>query len=367
MHALSLQSANGIRDTATALVALGRKNGIIDILNPNTGALQCKIDPLQDDTSSIEGIHLSFQTAGAAPAAPILVSSSANGTARIHSLHITGTGNDTIDNETTTTSSTVSTTVRATWKVPATVCCTALEESASLLAVGSQGAELRLYDLSRPEGSDSSTAVAVPAFTAKGPKPNRIGLVDKPWTSAVSFFPDTHGTKIWTGTGHHKLRLYDSTSSKRPVIEVEWGQSRITALAPEGDGGRIWVGNGEGRVEAFDVRAGRWSGGVLKGMAGSVRSLALHPDHAHNRRLASAGLDRFLRVHDTKSRVGVGKVYLKTELTGVAWCPWNSTASTPSGGEEEEKGRAVKRRDGVQEGEDEKKKKKNNNKKTKVV
>ena len=50
--------------------------------------------------------------------------------------------------------------------------------------------------------------------------------------------------------------------------------------------------------------------------AGSVRALALHPGRPI---LASVGLDRFLRLHDTSTRALLAKVYLKQQLTGG--CP----------------------------------------------
>lgn len=48
--------------------------------------------------------------------------------------------------------------------------------------------------------------------------------------------------------------------------------------------------------------------------AGSVRALAVHPGRPL---IASVGLDRFLRVHDTRTRQPVCKVYLKSQLTGA--------------------------------------------------
>eukprot|EP00967_Tisochrysis_lutea_P117959 scaffold191199_cov18-Tisochrysis_lutea.AAC.2 len=71
---------------------------------------------------------------------------------------------------------------------------------------------------------------------------------------------------------------------------------------------------------------------LLQGPAGSIRALALHPRHSSScpsassglsdgpPLMASAGLDRFLRVHSTSAgQQALGKVYLKQQLTGVAW------------------------------------------------
>ena len=87
-------------------------------------------------------------------------------------------------------------------------------------------------------------------------------------------------------------------------------------LPPTGQ--RVWAANGAGAVEALDLRAGRM-GGSLKGAGGSVRSLALHP--GGEPLIASAGLDRFVRVHNTSTRANLGRAYTKQQLTAVAWLP----------------------------------------------
>lgn len=58
---------------------------------------------------------------------------------------------------------------------------------------------------------------------------------------------------------------------------------------------------------------------ALKGAGGSVRALALYPGPEPC--LASVGLDRFLRVHDASSKAGKARVYLKQQLSSVAWLP----------------------------------------------
>jgi hypothetical protein len=65
----------------------------------------------------------------------------------------------------------------------------------------------------------------------------------------------------------------------------------------------VWVSNVMGLIEALDVAARR-VGGALKGSGGSVRALSSHPGGLPL--IASAGLDRHLRIHDTGSRKWVG-------------------------------------------------------------
>ena len=70
-----------------------------------------------------------------------------------------------------------------------------------------------------------------------------------------------------------------------------------------------------GKVECLDLRMNKMQGS-LKGPAGAVKSLALHPDLPI---IASVGLDRFFRVHNVDSKALLCKVYLKQQLTAVAW------------------------------------------------
>lgn len=77
----------------------------------------------------------------------------------------------------------------------------------------------------------------------------------------------------------------------------------------------VWAANGMGRIECLDLRMNRLHS-ALKGPAGAVKSLALHPQLPV---IASVGLDRFFRLHDTASRKVVCKIYLKQQSTAVVW------------------------------------------------
>ena len=70
-----------------------------------------------------------------------------------------------------------------------------------------------------------------------------------------------------------------------------------------------------GKIECLDLRVNKLHS-ALKGPAGAVKSLALHPQMPV---IASVGLDRFFRLHDTSSRRVLCKVYLKQQSTAVAW------------------------------------------------
>lgn len=73
-------------------------------------------------------------------------------------------------------------------------------------------------------------------YQAKGAKPNAIGLVDKPWDATVAYLVGDEGCRVAVGTGYHKVRVYDVKAQRRPVMEVSFGESRVTALTPDLDG-----------------------------------------------------------------------------------------------------------------------------------
>ena len=70
-----------------------------------------------------------------------------------------------------------------------------------------------------------------------------------------------------------------------------------------------------GKIECLDVRVGKMHS-ALKGPAGAVKALAMHPSLPL---LASVRLDRFLRVHNVGTRAVLSKLYLKQQLTAVTW------------------------------------------------
>ena len=87
---------------------------------------------------------------------------------------------------------------------------------------------------------------------------------------------------------------------------------------------------------------------ALKGSTGSVRALAPHLEFPL---IASAGLDRYLRLHDSSTRKQVAAVYLKQHLTGVTFCPAKPVAqsqgedeATTEMAEEEKQGKVHKKR-----------------------
>lgn len=108
-----------------------------------------------------------------------------------------------------------------------------------------------------------------------------------------------------------QVHVFDpATPQRRPVLEVDFGEYPLTALALPAAGGTVVVGNSHGQMALLDLRKGVVRGS-LKGTSGALRELQCHPSLPT---VASCGLDRFLSVHNLDDRKLQHKVYLKSRL-----------------------------------------------------
>jgi hypothetical protein len=166
---IALGSLGGIGDTASAVLAVSRRSGSIELLSPLTGTLLGSIDPApttiqgigsskqqQEDAVRVRGLHLLWhdgssgingnESSAESPLSSVL-SVTEGGTVRVHTpaAGCRGTWEQQLS-----------------WQVPADVCCTAYDAASGRLAVGCKGAELRLFDCATGEL----------VFAFKGGKPN---------------------------------------------------------------------------------------------------------------------------------------------------------------------------------------------------
>lgn len=123
----------------------------------------------------------------------------------------------------------------------------------------------------------------------------------------------------------------DSSVAGTPRLHETNGVGALLTISFVTAGVKVWAGNGMGSIECLDLRMHKMQGS-LKGPGGSVRSLALHPELPI---IASVGLDRFLRVHNTDSKALLCKVYLKQHLTAVAWSAAQSQTAAAEGERDE--------------------------------
>ncbi|CAL9188260.1 uncharacterized protein LOC135658742 isoform X1 [Musa acuminata AAA Group] len=283
------------------LLAVARKNGLVECLNPINGEALgiTKIDqPLSLDGSlnddHVVGLHL-FKTKGIdVPSRSVsLLTCLEKGNACLRSIPV----GDAPENSTTAS--------HITWNVCSSgkIICSSVDKSENYALFGGNGIELNMWDLGK----------CSKIWSAKSP-PNRLGIFSPTWFTAATFLSEDDHRKVVAGTINHQVRLYDTSAQRRPIISVDFRESPIKAVCEDLDGYTVYVGNGSGDLASFDMRTGKLMGCFIGKCSGSIRSIARHPELPV---IASCGLDSSLRVWDAKTRQLLSAVFLKQHLTNV--------------------------------------------------
>ncbi|KAG6573118.1 WD repeat-containing protein 74, partial [Cucurbita argyrosperma subsp. sororia] len=284
------------------LLAVARKNGLIEVLNPLNGNLHVAISdntdssPPKDD--AIIGMHLFAKDELAlASRCCTLLSCTKKGNASMRSIDFSSSSSEDI-----------STNPVKTWKVCGSgdVMCSKVDGSETHALFGGKGVEVNTWNL------EQCTKI----WTAKAPKKNSLGIFTPTCFTSVTFLSKDDHRKFAAGTSSHQVRLYDISAQKRPVISFDFRETPIKALAEDVDGNTIFVGNATGDLASFDIRNGKLLGCFLGKCSGSIRSIARHPEFPI---IASCGLDSYVRFWDIKTRQLLSAVFLKQHLNGVVF------------------------------------------------
>lgn len=124
--------------------------------------------------------------------------------------------------------------------------------------------------------------------------------------------------RIAIATGYRDIRYYDTRVSRRPISTLSAvGDFPFTALALSRDGKSLVTGDTSGIMRKFDARTFS-ACGVFRGHTGAIKSLAVHGAHPY---VASASLDRTVRVFNIDSGQLLRRFYLKQRLTAVLFAP----------------------------------------------
>jgi len=216
--------------------------------------------------------------------------------------------------------------VVATWSAGEHVSRIRRSTVTNLLATGGKNNDLKLWDI--------ATQQAV--FKARNVPHDFLDMEVPVWVTDMCFFPGSGSgpakslsggapEKVVTCTAYSYVRLYDTRVQRRPVQTADFSkpanknEGRHSAASYHMncivavDDNHVVVSNNTGEVFQIDLRtmalAGRY-----KPFAGSVRSLAMHPTLPL---MASVGLDRYVKVHNTESRDLVLCIYAKQRLSTV--------------------------------------------------
>uniref|UniRef100_A0A803M860 Transducin/WD40 repeat-like superfamily protein n=1 Tax=Chenopodium quinoa TaxID=63459 RepID=A0A803M860_CHEQI len=258
------------------LLAVARKNGAIEVLSPVTGELCFSICDDGDDTSPLDdpiaGLHLfKKRMVESSSRSCTLLSCTTKGKASLRRI-------EDFDSHT----GSVSFATPETWSVCGSgeICCSKVHADEGYSVFGGKGIEINMWDLEKTSK----------IWSAKSPQANNLGIFTPTCFTSLTFLSNDDHRKVVVGTKNHQVRLYDTSSQRRPVLSIDFRETPIKSVAEDLDGHTIYVGNGSGDLGSFDIRT----------------ELLLY-----NTFLSESGLDSYVRFWDINSRPLLSAVFLK--------------------------------------------------------
>ncbi|KAF6150091.1 hypothetical protein GIB67_002873 [Kingdonia uniflora] len=276
------------------LVAVGRKNGEIELLSATNGDRRAAVIA---EGGAIASMHLfKKEQSELSSRSCTLLTCTINGKAMLRSIEITNSSSDSNSTDDPST----------TWNVcsAGTILCSSVDGNEKYALFGGKGVELNMWDLEKRDKN----------WSAKSPPKNNLDIFTPTWFTSAAFLDKDDHRKVVVGTNSHQVRLYDISAQRRPVISVDFRESPIKAVIGDLDGNTIYFGTGSGDLASVDMRTGKILGCFVGKCSGSIRSIVRHPEFPV---IASCGLDGYLRVWDLKSRDLLSAVFLKQQLTNV--------------------------------------------------
>ncbi|XP_010460712.1 PREDICTED: WD repeat-containing protein 74 isoform X2 [Camelina sativa] len=285
------------------LLAVARKDGNVEILNPCNGDLHFAYSVYGDDGCSpedneISALHLFRKKIDdQAERSCTLLTCTKKGDVSLRSVKFPDAHSDSTDDSS-----------PKTWKACGSgeILVGKVDGSENFSVFGGRRVEATIWDL------EQCTKI----WSAKSPPKDNLGIFTPTWFTSATFLSKDDHRKFVTGTKSHQVRLYDISTQRRPVLSFDFRETAITSIAEDPDGHTIYVGNASADLASFDIRTGKLLGSFLGKCSGSIRSVVRHPQHQV---IASCGLDRYLRVYDVKTRQLISAVFLKQHLTGLVF------------------------------------------------
>ncbi|KAJ8642696.1 hypothetical protein MRB53_004444 [Persea americana] len=288
------------------ILAVSRKNGQVELLNPLNGDVHVTIKTSETgavghipEDDLVVGLHMfkaeRTERMELSSKSMAFLTCTMKGNASLRSIKV----KDTLAGFTCSEPSS--------WNVctAGKILCSSVDKDESHALFGGKGAEINVWDLHE----------CSKLWTAKSPRRNSLDIFVPTWFTTATFLGRDH-RKIVAGTNYHQVRLYDISAQRRPVMSFDFRESPIKAVTEDVDGYAIYLGTGAGDLATFDMRTGKLLGCFRGKCSGSIRSIARHPDHPV---IASCGLDSYLRFWDIKTRQLLSAVFLKQHLTSVVF------------------------------------------------
>ncbi|XP_017476234.1 PREDICTED: WD repeat-containing protein 74 [Rhagoletis zephyria] len=176
--------------------------------------------------------------------------------------------------------------------------------SPNLVATGGKGRKnnLKIFDMA---------ADGKQLFSSKNLPNDYLQLEVPVWDSDVGFIDSPHILATCSRYGY--VRVYDTRKQRRPVqcFATEEQMSFATLTA---HGNYIYTGTTMGAMKAFDIRRMKTFVHTYKGFTGAISDVSLDSSGKY---LASASLDRYVRVHHVDSTVLLYQCYVKSKATRI--------------------------------------------------
>lgn len=191
--------------------------------------------------------------------------------------------------------------VAAKFKIGESIECCVKSHDGKIISGGKEN-ELKVWDIETQK----------PVFTSKNVPRDTLDIRVPVWIRSIASQPSDSNI-LSVGTHYHQYRQYDTRVKRRPILDKSWGELPILSMTANDT--HCYMGNGKGDIGRIDYR-NTTEVNKFKGAVGSVRSLALHSKEPF---LASVGLDRYLRVHNTLTKEIENKFYLKNKMNCVVF------------------------------------------------
>ncbi|XP_037954888.1 WD repeat-containing protein 74 [Teleopsis dalmanni] len=174
----------------------------------------------------------------------------------------------------------------------------------NLVATGGKGRQnnLKIYDMA-VDGKQ--------IFSSKNLPNDYLQLEVPVWDCDVGFIASSHTLATCSRYGY--VRVYDTRKQRRPVqCFATENQLSFTTLTAHDN--YIYTGTTMGALKAFDIRNMKNFVHTYKGFTGGISDVCLD---ATGKYLASASLDRYVRVHHVDSCVLQYQCYIKSKAMRV--------------------------------------------------
>ncbi|CAG9820332.1 unnamed protein product [Phaedon cochleariae] len=153
-------------------------------------------------------------------------------------------------------------------------------------------------------------------FKAKSLGHDKLNLPIPTSIRGITFFP-AEPTLSCSCTKEGHVLLYDDRAQRRPTIKYLETKASYTCIAHSYRDRQCLVGTTRGYMQLLDMRIGKCSK-TFTTFTGSVSSIVCDPAEPY---VATASLDRFLRIHNLDTKELLHKVYMKQSLTRLLMIP----------------------------------------------